>query len=744
MSHTFRIAMQYLALFLCLHIPSRCFSLLHSSHYSHTTRTRDIIKGHRTSNIIARLASQQQESIPNVVTNPQKQHSCQFCSQSFSSRNQLFRHVRNSVDCATKANGGKEVSQYCLKRIDIVLHIAYECYIDKEFQVERLEKYDSVVIGKIIKHAFLKGLNELYHGQIGMSSSNNSNRDDDLTPKILSSTQTSVASQRHYSLSQENGVSSVGEVMTLSYVYPVRKTLLDEKKEYRQKEEMKSLEEHRLVVQQQLENNINMEDWKNDLGTSVLKDIQLLSAKILSENTKIHAEMSCTQRAYHYILPLRWLNGGREIEKWWLENRNNVIQSEDNNDILYGIGGEMRAKKPPPNDTLQRLKFALRSAECKRIAQDGSENLNLASGRYGVLALKERKPWHNFANPNLKGDASPNNKPVWKVIDRCRIVQFVCHETIEDTQAMAIIEFRGDDFLAEQIRRIIGSVVAICNEWLPDDFIQNATQMDMFIKTPAGPMNHMYFAEARFHFNELVDGQRLFEETDIPNTNTLRAMVDIQNKIMARICSPTTNYLESLWLASLQKNVAPKIRNELKSLFTASSSLSASSVLTETPIIYSECLSMLRDVVSAGRWPTTSSARSKVIKNNPNKGNNATIIDSGSFTVINPKFNDGLLMNDDRIKIPLGNQLFPDLVSSIFDLEEELSKDPNSEGYQRPSSSHCAVNRNAQFTPHVDSGRGSGQSLSMIVGLGDYTGGELLIEGESSNIRYNPIQFDGW
>ena len=35
------------------------------------------------------------------------------------------------------------------------------------------------------------------------------------------------------------------------------------------------------------------------------------------------------------------------------------------------------------------------------------------------------------------------------------------------------------------------------------------------------------------------------------------------------------------------------------------------------------------------------------------------------------------------------------------------------------SSSHCAINYNAQFTPHVDSGRGSGQSLSMIVGLGD-------------------------
>jgi hypothetical protein len=49
---------------------------------------------------------------------------------------------------------------------------------------------------------------------------------------------------------------------------------------------------------------------------------------------------------------------------------------------------------------------------------------------------------------------------------------------------------------------------------------------------------------------------------------------------------------------------------------------------------------------------------------------------------------------------------------------------------QRATSSHCAVNYNAEFTPHVDSGTGAGQSLSMIVGLGDYTGGELYVEGD--------------
>ena len=56
----------------------------------------------------------------------------------------------------------------------------------------------------------------------------------------------------------------------------------------------------------------------------------------------------------------------------------------------------------------------------------------------------------------------------------------------------------------------------------------------------------------------------------------------------------------------------------------------------------------------------------------------------------------------------------------------------------------CQLNAMAQFTPHVDSGRGAGQSLSIIVGLGDYQRGELFVEGLPCDIRYQPLEFDGW
>ena len=32
----------------------------------------------------------------------------------------------------------------------------------------------------------------------------------------------------------------------------------------------------------------------------------------------------------------------------------------------------------------------------------------------------------------------------------------------------------------------------------------------------------------------------------------------------------------------------------------------------------------------------------------------------------------------------------------------------------------------------------------MIVGLGDYTGGELVVETIEHDVRYTPLTFDGW
>jgi len=102
---------------------------------------------------------------------------------------------------------------------------------------------------------------------------------------------------------------------------------------------------------------------------------------------------------------------------------------------------------------------------------------------------------------------------------------------------------------------------------------------------------------------------------------------------------------------------------------------------------------------------------------------------SGSFSVG--------AMPGDQCSQPKGNVLFPELVKAAFELEIALYPD-------REPSSTIAINRNAQFRPHTDNGAGFGQSKSLIVGLGTYVGGELMVEGAQKDIRYKAIEFDGW
>ena len=58
---------------------------------------------------------------------------------------------------------------------------------------------------------------------------------------------------------------------------------------------------------------------------------------------------------------------------------------------------------------------------------------------------------------------------------------------------------------------------------------------------------------------------------------------------------------------------------------------------------------------------------------------------------------------------------------------------------KKKSSSTVAINKHATFLPHTDSGAGAGQGISLIVGLGDYVGGQTVVEGTVHDIRYTPL-----
>ena len=196
------------------------------------------------------------------------------------------------------------------------------------------------------------------------------------------------------------------------------------------------------------------------------------------------------------------------------------------------------------------------------------------------------------------------------------------------------------------------------------------------------------------------------------------------------------------------------------------------SSLSAAPVEYETVLGLLRDIVATGRWPPTSVARSKVIEGDPNNAADTVDVDGGgavstadagdagergggqegeegggkavdedAAAASPPPAREGGSFSvgamPDRLNVPRGNIEFPELVKAIFELERKLAPD-------RAPSSTCAVNCNAQFKPHRDSGAGAGQLVSLVVGLGDYGGGDLIVEGERHAIRYAPLAFDGW
>jgi tRNA U38,U39,U40 pseudouridine synthase TruA len=637
---------------------------------------------------------------------------CDHCSTLFASRTALFRHIRTDPKCSLLAG-----TDFQWTRQSIAFSFGYcgglpllkeEELISPTMMISNSDGDDSrseaQIAGILLRTALVESLNEVVKDYFNLTS---------LTEiKLISSSQASVAKSRHRSLAQEAGCAAIADVLSVNVQVPKLMTV-----------DLWS----RVVARLQ-------ERIKGD-------QVQVFAFRLLESTLPV--ERKCTQRVFHYLLPLSWLPDCNDIESWWQSGKE------------YDKGSRRMYNAKSPPDGLKRFKDALRSAECTKFhnvnATDSNvENgtIRLAAGRFGELAKRERRPWHNYADPSLRGDASPNNEPVWRVVDRARIVDVI--ETPHTGDLNAVVEIKGDDFVKEQIRRIMGTAVAIAHGWLPETFLEMTTRADTFIETPLAPPGRLYVADNRFHFDELKNGRPLFDSDQMGTVFQSASDVDnaavwLQTKLLEKTAMEAEAASEAKWLDSLQNTVGPRIQAQLAYRNENALPSTATYQFVPAPNEYTIVLKKLQHIITTDLWPETSVARSSVIRQTENSGKART---NGSFTIVNPKAQHELTC------LPLANAKFPDLVQAIFELEEILANQARDrltvnsleQGIlvRRAPSSHCAVNCNAEFTPHVDSGRGSGQSLSMIVGLGDYTGGGLYVEGDLFDIRFKPIEFDGW
>ena len=421
--------------------------------------------------------------------------------------------------------------------------------------------------------------------------------------------------------------------------------------------------------------------------------VRVLQVTELSPKSRLNAETSCTQYIYHYLLPLSWLPGGQEATTWWLQKEREASSA-----------GEHISRSKTKPVLLKNLKQILSFLEDLPSLKEQPWK-PAKSGRFGTLAKKSRLSFHNY-------DSSGTDD--WKSIDRAKVFDFLsCGDRVS-----VIIELRGDSPLP--VRRIIGTIIAMLQqrEWLPTNFMEISTHPGVIVDVPLAPPLH-YLAGCRYDFDEVRWGHKLFSVND---------RIDVwKQALQEKHCSKLSD--ADQWLSELESLTCPAILQQLINV-------PLDDVTTvDIPLEYRSVVSQLYHIVNTGRWPATSAGRSRILREGL-IADSKTGFPLGTFTLVNT------CIAIEGLATVQGNQLFPDLVHAIFALENELIA-KRTLTHRRPST-HCAINFNVEFTPHLDSGIRGGNDTSLIVGIGTYSGGGLVVEGIVHNIRHCPLEFDGW
>ena len=363
---------------------------------------------------------------------PVKNTTCKYCKQSFDSRNAFFRHVRSDNDCRNRAmvEAGnvrrydelvKGIFNKAAKR-SIVMQIGYR-FNDFARDPKNVKINSSLTVYETIKRSFIQALCDI-QGLKGFDI-NLEWFDDTVT-----FTQASAAKLRPVALSQDNDCNAAGDVITANF-----------------RRDNANVEDIILKV-----NEILASEETRRCGL----DIRVLSTEPLTASSSLHAEGACTQRVYHYLIPLDWLPQADKTKEWCIELETRKRQESSAETFTssktsrFGIGKRGHVQRSSGPSTMKELKAVLKLITST--IDDGYKQKT--AGRFGSLNSKDKMCWHNFADPTLEGLASPNNSPVWRSIDRVRNAEIVFASNDSDSlgdDILLAIEMRGDGFLRQMV-----------------------------------------------------------------------------------------------------------------------------------------------------------------------------------------------------------------------------------------------------------------------------------------------------
>jgi len=386
--------------------------------------------------------------------------------------------------------------------------------------------------------------------------------------------------------------------------------------------------------------------------------------------------------------------------------------------------------------------------------------------------LLKRKRFHNFSPKRILAHNHLAYRRVDRIFHRASIrLQDEISTTTIKNRPFIVFSLTGDMFLHEQAVHIMGLLIAIFRGVIDEDIIDCMFDENFTSLVPAPPAPHFGLLQGEATYmtmegkmQKILNARRCDKYNGFGNEDVVSSVEEWEVSLLQDVAktwlregeaADGTLNSETQWIDNVLMPWSKKT-NELLKLWRASKTTDVTSFLPplssvdpSVPQLYEKVLYYLREADKSGRWPSTTPGRQLVMLSTSNEGQQANLsmaslslsLDrrysaysfkegeggaSGSFSV-------GAMPGEQ----PKANLLFPELVKAAFELEVALCPD-------RPPSSTIAINRNAAFRPHTDSGAGAGQSTSLIVGLGHYNGGELVVEGEKKDIRYSPIEFDGW
>ena len=666
-----------------------------------------------------------------------KTTACQYCGETFHSRNALFRHLRISQECFLKFqadmpdNKGDANAKELLEKQKVAIQFGYHSSNPDSYNRNvRINEFAAMAVYK----AFFQTFQALYPSFPIVE-----NEDADWTLA-------SAAKLRHPSLNQDPSCSANMDVIGINFRGDFKYINLNERKILDQ-------------MQHSLVQSLNNDNQNKSIT------IQVLNLERLTVSTKFDAEKSCSQRTYQYLIPAKWLDDSKETYQWIQQT---VDSSTD----------EQRVRTSKTPKSILTFKKVLKLAQSPGVTLPSSSsrlsstifsvyNVN-SSGRFGKLANKSRQPWHNFCDPSIGAMANPSNEHIWRAVDKAGLVSFIIDKN-DHNEPFIVTEFRGDGFTSQQVRRMVAVAIAMTRGWLPIDFFSIATRPDVTVETPIAPHGRLYLNAVRFHFVDLINGHLLFHSKKYTNTTDGISWLHLLQNQMLQDRSKYADD-ENEWLIELKNIISPRIHEQLSHINSNDAakqmqlskmkdrkkiekeSFANTSEFPEIPSSFESVLLLLRNICKQDYFPPTSGARTRSMRlPQTDQYDSSIFIDSltrqgcqsqsGSFTVVNPQTFQG--------KLPLANQLYPKLVEAIFALEKDFSTTTvqsclrDHHDYE-DGPTHCAVNRNIEYVPHVDSGKGQKLSYTTIVSLGDHLGGNLLVEDKSYNIHYNPLKYDGW